>query len=218
MKIPRELIEQIRSRHDKGQSDRSIATWLASLDPPIDVGEDAVRKIRKRTNEPDKTGQTASVTPQAQSDVGVLPSEAAKPSGAANRKRRAGVRDQEAEDHKDRGGVVLNIAFDPDPMRSHLYELRIQLELQRQVAADQIMTLPDKVRFCTQIGQTIARLRVDAEIEAEMDEIRADRARELAEMQEQEQELEREKKRLQALRRDLEERLASAPANPKTAN
>jgi hypothetical protein len=204
VKIPRELIEQIKGRHAQGQSDRSIATWLGSLDPPIQVGEDAVRKIRKRTTEPDKVSP---VTPPANVDGGAVTPEPAKPSGAANRRRQAEERAREAGQHAERGSVVLAIPFDADPMRSHLYELRVQLELQRQVAADTIMTLPDKVRYCTQIGQTIARLRVDAEIEAEQEEIRRERAVELAEMQRLEKELEREKKELGALRRQLEKQL-----------
>ncbi len=207
MKLSAELQSEIQGRHAKGQSDQSIADWLLTLDPPVEVTREAISKMRnrKRAAAMSQVGEKSQQHPEQ-------PAEPIKPSGSANRKRLAADRSQEAADHGKRGGVILDIPFDPDPMRSHLYELRIQLELQRQVAADEIMTLPDKVRFCTQIGQTIARLRVDAEIEADHEEIRKDRARELAEMQELEQELEREKKRLAAMRRELEAQLKGEKA------
>lgn len=191
MKIPSDRLDEIRQRHEAGQSDPQIAVWLAGLLPPIYVTPDAIRKAR---------GRSAAKSADK-------PETSAKPSGAVNRKRKAVERDKEARDHAERGGVVLDTPFDGNPMRAHLYELTLLLELQRKVAFDEVMTLPDKVRFCTQIGQTIAKLRVDAEIELEQEEIRRERAKELAEMQQLEQELEREKKALATLRRQLEQQL-----------
>ena len=204
MKIPSERLDEIRQRHEAGQSDPQIAVWLAGLVPAVFVTPDAIRKARSR----------AGIEKSADK-----PETSAKPSGAANRKRQAAERSQEAADHEARGGVCMfDVAAQPTVMTSHIYALEWGTKMLELIRNDPLMTAPDKSRHGAMWVNAIAKVRVDAEIEAEMDAIRADRARELAEMQEQEQELEREKKRLQALRRELEERLASAPARPKTAN
>jgi ADP-dependent phosphofructokinase/glucokinase len=82
--------------------------------------------------------------------------------------------------------------------------------MQHLILTDPTIPNEAKARFVVSFGQTIAKLRVDAEIEQELDEIRRARAIELAEMQELEQELEREKKALAALRRELEARATRA--------
>lgn len=200
-KVPHELIEEILARHAKGQSDPSIATWLASLDPPIIVGSDAVRKIRKQSGQPTLTGAKAeTLNPN-------------KASGAAGRKAKAARDSQEAADHGKRGAVVLEVAEEADPLRAHVYQLQVCLELQRKVAADTVMTLPDKIRFSTLLGQTIAKLRTDAEIEKTHDEIRKAWAVRLAELDARETEIKREEKRLRELRRDLEAKQALVHAN-----
>lgn len=97
-----------------------------------------------------------------------------------------------------------------DLMKAHFYQLQTTLDIQHLILTDPTIPNEAKARFVVSFGQTIAKLRVDAEIEQELDEIRRARAIELAEMQELEQELEREKKALAALRRELEARATRA--------
>lgn len=42
------LVEQIKYRHSRGQSDASIVYWLRTLTPPIEVTRIAVLKARRR--------------------------------------------------------------------------------------------------------------------------------------------------------------------------
>lgn len=162
---------------------------------------------------------TQPVTPHKENPGGAFPSNPAKPSGAANRKRQVAERKQEAVDHEALGGVCMfDVDAAPTTMTSHIYALEWGMKMLELIRNDPIMTAPDKSRHGAMWVNAIAKVRVDAEIEAEQEVIKADWARKIAEMQEQEQEIEREKKRLQALRRELEERLSGAPAKPKTAN
>lgn len=52
VKLSPTLIEQIKYRHSRGQSDASIVYWLRTLNPPIEVTRIAVLKARNRQPRP----------------------------------------------------------------------------------------------------------------------------------------------------------------------
>ena len=52
VKLTPALVEQIKYRHSRGQSDASIVYWLKTLNPPIEVTRIAVLKARNRQPRP----------------------------------------------------------------------------------------------------------------------------------------------------------------------
>jgi hypothetical protein len=192
-KIPTELEAEVMARSAYGQSDAAIVEWLARLDPPIRVHRLTILRLRHRLGElPEGVPEAAAASH--------------KPSGAQGRTARAEEAARETADHAARGGAtVFEYALDFDAIAGHHKVLRLLDQGLRAVAADKVMTLAEKLRWICDLSASYSRLKVDAEIQAEQDEIRRLRKLEQARMDSLRAELEREQRRLAAERRDLEE-------------
>lgn len=155
--------------------------------------------------------KTTTPSPADAFETGARPK---KLSGFENLQRRRARAAAEQSAHAARlaqsGEVPQRIEPCRDLMKAHFYQLQRILDMQHLILTDPTIPNEAKARHVVAFGQTMAKLRVDAEIEQELAEIRTARAIELAEMQELELELEREKKALAALRRELEDRARRA--------
>jgi hypothetical protein len=183
--IPEQLIPELMERHRAGQSDSALVRWLAGLDPPVVVTRVTVLNARTKAMPKEPTR---------------------KASGAANRARAREREAQETADEAARGGATI-FEYDAnfDAGSGHHKVLKLVDQVLGAVAGDKIMTLPEKIRHVRDLAATYSRLKVDAEIQAEQDEIRKMRKIEQAKMDSLRADLEREQRRLAAERRELEE-------------
>ena len=199
--IPPELEAEVMARSAQGQSDAAIVDWLARLDPPIHVHRTNILRLRQRLAGLTETTPAEPTAPH-------------KPSGAQGRKARTAQAASEAADQAKRGAVIIEPDRDLDAETAHLDQLRLLAAYQEAVRTDKLMTLPEKLRFTVAIGQTMAKLKVDAEIQAKQDQIRKDLAARYAQLDAARTELEREQRRLAAERRELAELRAQLNARP----
>ena len=194
MAIPSALHPEILSRHSAGQSDSAIAHWLSTLDPPVIIGRVGVLKLRQRlTAEPAKSAARPVITSN-------------KPSGAQGRAARAAESARERKQHQARGGGVVIIDVKPEKRteRAHLHALAVQLRLQELVNADEVMTLPDKLRASCAIAQAMSKLSVQAELERRIEVLERERATEAEILVAERQKVEIERRRIDAERQALD--------------
>jgi len=192
MAIPSELHPEILSRHSAGQSDGAIVRWLSTLDPPVVVGRVAVLKLRQRLT------QEAEHVPEHVTGH--------KASGAQGRAARAAESARERKQHQARGGGVVVIDVQPEKRteRAHLHALAVQLRLQELVNADEVMTLPDKLRASCAIAQAMSKLSVQAELERRIEVLERERAAEAEILVAERQKVEIERRRIDAERQALD--------------
>lgn len=192
MAIPSELHPEILSRHSAGQSDGAIVRWLSTLDPPVLVGRVAVLKLRQRLT------QAAEHVPKHVTGH--------KASGARGRAARAAESARERKQHQARGGGVVVIDVKPEKRteRAHLHALAVQLRLQELVNADEVMTLPDKLRASCAIAQAMSKLSVQAELERRIEVLERERAAEAEILVAERQKVEIERRRIDAERQALD--------------
>lgn len=198
MRIPRELLPEIRTRHTRGHSDQAIVDWLKTQG--IKVSRIAVLRARGRA-----ASALADDAPPAPAPAApASPLVDGKPSGAQNRKTQETKRWQEGLDQVERGPTVFSVEAEDDPKRAHLYELQVLLQLQDKVNKDPFMTLPDKARQTTAIAQAMGRIRAEAEWQKRIEELETRLADVTEDLDKERTEVEREARRLEALRRELE--------------
>jgi len=94
-----------------------------------------------------------------------------KPSGAANRKAAKLRQAAERQAAAARPDVPPQPVFAPcsGPLRAHLYQLERLTYYQNQIDNDPGMLMPDKARMSVQIAQAMGKIKVEAELQAQVD-------------------------------------------------
>lgn len=187
MKIPRELIEQILERHKQGKTDTAIAHWLSTLTPPVDVQEDAVRKIRRRA---------CAVPIQPDKAPDKLPAvEPIKPAGNANRRARRERDDLEGKQQEERGGgSFIKVPECADRLSAFTHQVEVLKAWQQKVNDDPEMALDAKIRHSVSISLALGKIQSQAELEREFESHKAEHQAKIDELDTYKAELERDAK------------------------